>query len=359
MNLERRFQYALQGYSQTQFFYGQLEGLFYDPAFSGIIDRDYAVATRTLRGATAFGIYPFNRYRRVEVYGGFVNYREQFDNPDVEFIANQFQQEQFGRNLFNSGNMIPLGVTFIQETTVFREFGPLAGSTMRLNYEGAPGLGDNTLSRQTIDVDARKYYRLMSSGLLALRARGFKSWGENPGFMYFGGNSEMRGYDYLSFVGQDAFHLNGELRFPLIDAMATPIGILGGIRGTLFANIGGAAFDARPFKVYANDTIIDRPILRYDFVLGPDGQPLRLPNGEPVIEPVRGPAQLISGFRLVDARASYGISLQTFALGFPVHFDWSWRTLFNRDWEDIVFSQEGGSAAFRKPKFTMWIGYDF
>ena len=67
---------------------------------------------------------------------------------------------------------------------------------------------------------------------------------------------------------------------------------------------------------------------------------------------------MIDGFRLVDARASYGISLQTFALGFPVHFDWSWRTLFNKDWEDIVFAQDGGSAEFRKPKFTMWIGYD-
>ncbi len=74
---------------------------------------------------------------------------------------------------------------------------------------------------------------------------GFKSWGTNPGFLYFGGNSEMRGYDYLSFVGQDAFYLNAELRFPLIDAMATPIGILGGIRGTLFANIGGAQLRRR------------------------------------------------------------------------------------------------------------------
>ena len=71
MNLERRLQYALQGYSQTQFFYGQLEGVFYDPSFSGFIDRDLATATRTIQGGTAFGIYPFNRYRRVELFGGF------------------------------------------------------------------------------------------------------------------------------------------------------------------------------------------------------------------------------------------------------------------------------------------------
>ena len=32
VNLSRRFQFALQGYSQTQFFYGQLGGVFYDPA---------------------------------------------------------------------------------------------------------------------------------------------------------------------------------------------------------------------------------------------------------------------------------------------------------------------------------------
>jgi hypothetical protein len=352
LNLERRLQWALQGYSQTQFFYGQLEGLLYDPSLAPFVSRDLAVATRTVRGGTAFGIYPFNRYRRVELYGGFVQYNERYDNPELEFFAEQYQQEQFGRQLFNNGNMMPLGVTFIQETTIFREFGPLAGSTMRVNYEGAPKLGDATLSRQTIDIDARKYYRLGGSGLFAMRARGFRSWGENPGFMYFGGNSEMRGYDYLSFVGQDAFHLNAELRFPLIEAMLTPVGIMGGIRGAFFANLGGATWEGQPFQLWSRDSIVRQPIV--------DVVPVQIPGTlDQELVPVFGPPRLISGFRLVDSRASYGISLQTFALGFPVHFDWSWRTLFNRDWEDIVFSQAGGSSAFRKPKFTMWIGYDF
>jgi outer membrane protein assembly factor BamA len=351
MNLERRFQYALQGYSQTQFFYGALEGLFYDQAYAGLIDRDLAVATRTVRGGTAFGIYPFNRYRRVEMYGGFVNYHEQFDDPGLEYEAAQYQMNQYGQTIFNNGNMMPLGVTFIQETTVFREFGPLAGSTVRINYENSPDLGNATLSRQVIDVDARKYFRLGGSGLLALRARGYNSWGENPGFYYFGGNSELRGYDYLSFVGQNAFHINAELRFPLIEAMATPIGILGGIRGTFFAGIGGAGFDTTPFVFSRSDTTIEKPLLGTDIVLGPGGQPIAIP--------VYGPERPVSGFRLVDGRGSYGISLQTFALGFPVHFDWSWRTLMNREWEDVLFARAGGSDEFRKVRFTMWIGYDF
>ena len=31
----------------------------------------------------------------------------------------------------------------------------------------------------------------------------------------------------------------------------------------------------------------------------------------------------VSGFHLVNGRASYGIGLQFFFLGYPLHFDWS------------------------------------
>jgi hypothetical protein len=80
-----------------------------------------------------------------------------------------------------------------------------------------------------------------------------------------------------------------------------------------------------------------------------------------------GPPRTIDGFRLKDGRASYGVGLETFALGFPIHFDWSWRTTFNKAWEDVVFAGQNGcnvdgtgcSAAWRKPRFAVWIGYDF
>ena len=48
------------------------------------------------------------------------------------------------------------------------------------------------------DLDVRKYIRLGGSGLLALRGKCFKSWGDAPDFTYFGGNSELRGYEYLA-----------------------------------------------------------------------------------------------------------------------------------------------------------------
>jgi len=354
-NLERRLNYALQGFSQTQFFYGQLSGVFYDPAYAGFIDRDLATATTTVRGGTAYGIYPFNRYRRVEFSGGFIDYEQSFNDPTLQELSLDYQQETFGQPLLQSGYYVPLGVSYVQETTVFREFGPLSGNTMRLRYEVAPKVG-NSLDRQTAEIDARFYQRLGGSGLLAIRARGFQSWGSAPDFLYFGGNSEMRGYEYLEFVGAKSAFLNAELRFPLIEAMLTPLGVLGGIRGVLFANMGGGHFDGQPFKWMSNSNQTYVPIIGYR------------PTSAFTQEPIYGLPRTISGFRLVDARASYGVGLETFALGFPVHIDWSWKTLFNKDWEDAVFAVPcsydgqrycGGSEGFRKAKVSFWIGYDF
>ena len=346
INLAGRLQYALQGYSQTSFFFGNQPGQLFNQGL-GFLSRDQATATRTIQGGTAFGIYPLNRYARLEFFGGVVHYDEKFNNAGLQDESNDFQQEQFGTQVFRTGLFVPLGVTFVQETTVFREFGPLAGNTMRVSFEAAPKIG-NTLSRQTFEVDARHYLRLGGSGLLAVRFRGFNSWGDAPDFMFFGGNSEMRGYEYLEFLGHQAFFADAELRFPLIEAMLTPLGVLGGVRGVLFFNIGGASFIDSPFVLYerSDEVFVPTTGFRQD--------PLTLQS-----EPILGKPTTISGFRLKDSRASYGFGLTTFAIGFPVHLDWSWRTLFNRDWEDALFASTGGSEAFRRSRFDVWIGYDF
>ena len=153
--------------------------------------------------------------------------------------------------------------------------------------EVAPQIG-NSLDRQTFDVDARYYLRLGENGLLALRGRGLKSWGGFPDFLFFGGNSELRGYDYLEFIGHEAFFVNAELRFPLIEAMLTPIGVLGGIRGTFFFNLGAAGFNDRPFRLFSSSGELFTPV-----VLDEVNSVVKF--GQPIP---------VSGFRLVDGRAS-------------------------------------------------------
>ncbi len=157
----------------------------------------------------------------------------------------------------------------------------------------------------------------------------------------------MRGYENLEFVGHRGFFTNAELRFPLIEAMLTPIGVMGGFRGVFFFNLGGAGFNEQGFTPFSSNSESVSPIIGFD------------QDASGRVVPVFGDPVEIGGLRLVDARASYGFGLETFAVGFPIHLDWSWRTLFNKTWEDVLFSGAGGGEAFRRVKFDLWIGYDF
>jgi outer membrane protein assembly factor BamA len=171
-----------------------------------------------------------------------------------------------------------------------------------------------------VDADARKYLRLGStSTLLALRLRGYYSGGDNPGVFYFGGNMELRGYQYLGFAGNPGFFGNVEIRFPIVNLAATPIGILGPIRGTLFFGAGGA-------KV--------------------KGETWQFGTGQPGVSYVNDQVfgEAVSGYHLIDGRASYGLGLQLFFLGYPLHFDWSRVTDLKK------------SAPW---KFDFWLGFDF
>ncbi|HEX9365675.1 MAG TPA: hypothetical protein VF921_03555 [Vicinamibacterales bacterium] len=353
LNLSRRFQYALQGFSQTQFYYANNAGTFYAAQYGYLSHKD-ALSTQTARGGTIFGIYPLNRYARFEMTAGLIQLKQEYSDPALQQASIDYQNAVYGHTLLADGKLLPLGGAYVRETTVFREYGPLSGDTLRVGYEYSPKIG-GFISRQTADVDARKYLRLATNGVLAFRFRGLKSWGDFPSYLYSGGNSELRGYQYLEFIGNKAFFADAELRFPLIEAALTPLGVIGGLRAVAFANFGASQFAQNKLQLYSRDPVSVNPILGYsqDIFTG-------------AITPVLGPKQTITGLRLVDGRASYGIGLETFALGFPIHFDWSWRTLLNKSWEDYVYSYSAavdgvssGSRWLRRPKFSIWIGYDF
>ena len=353
LNLASRLQYALQGFSQTQFYYANNAGTFYAQQY-GFLSHSDALATQTERGGTAFGIYPLNRYARLELSAGLIQFKQEYDNPLLQQSAQEFQQQQYGQSLFADGKLMPLGVAYVRETTVFREYGPLSGNTARIGYEYSPGMS-GFIGRQTFDLDARKYIRLATNGVLAFRFRGLNSWGDYPNYLYFGGNSELRGYEYLEFIGNKAFFGDAELRFPLIEAALTPLGVIGGLRAVMFANFGASEFAHNKLDIWDSSPTTVAPVV--DYQQNPfTGQ----------VTPIFGPPRTISGLRLVDSRASYGLGLETFALGFPIHFDWSWRTLLNKDWEDYIYSfnaivdgEKDGHTWLRKPKFSIWIGYDF
>jgi hypothetical protein len=316
-NLARRLHYGVNLFDQTYFFYP------YSTTYSGYYGaniRDYAVATQRLSGGQLFAEYPFDVFRRVELGLGFLKVKEQYTDPAAQESVCASYATLNLPCFFNNGWQAPLSVRLVQETTRFAEFGPLSGSTFSLGFTYAPRIG-SFLQRQTVDVDARKYFRLgPTSALLALRGRGFYSSGQNPDYFYFGGNMEMRGFQYGGFSGNEGFFANAELRLPLIHLAATPIGVIGPLRGTVYFGIGGAKFKGQDYHFSTKEP-------GYSYVSDPI-------FGEPV-----------TGFRLQDGRASWGFGLQLFFLGYPMHFDWTKYT-------DFATTSKGWD-------FSFWVGYDF
>ncbi len=320
-NLSRRLHYGANVFDYTMFFYAQPYGTF-GTGYYGYYDitRDAAIATQRMTGAQVFAEYPLDKFRRIELGAGIMRTDTGYNNPAVE--------EEVCRNaillgvpcFIYNGWSTPVSAYFVQETTRFAEFGPLTGSTFRLGVRVAPAVG-GLLGRQTYDADLRKYLRLGStSALLAFRARGFYSTGDNPDYFYFGGNMELRGYPYYGFAGNQGFHANAEFRIPIIHLALTPLGLIGPIRGAAFIGVGGARFKGENYTFASSDpgfSYINDPVF-----------------GEPT-----------TGWRLVDGRASYGFGVELFFLGYPMHFDWSKFT-------DFAVTSNGWD-------FSFWIGYDF
>jgi Tol biopolymer transport system component len=314
MNLSHRFQYGINLFDQKQFFYSSPYNL--QPGFS----RQGAYATQRFTGGLVMGTYPLNKFARLETSAGVYNISESFENQDAQQTIDNAGAALGQQPILSNGVLVPIALSLVTESTRFAQFGPLSGTTSSLTAEYAPAFG-GSLGRQTLRGDVRAYFRLGStSTLFALRGFGSFSTGDNPMIAYFGGNQELRGYPYLSFSGHKAFFANAELRLPIINVAATPIGLLGPVRATAFFGIGGAKYQGENYTFGTKDagiSYVNDPVF-----------------GEPV-----------SGYHLVDGRASYGFGLQAFLLGYPLHFDWVKLT-------DLKVSTQGW-------KFQFWLGYDF
>ena len=305
INLSHRPNYAVQGYWQDVFYYGNTDGVFTTP-YSYYLSRNQATSVRSNRGGAVCGIYPFDRYRR-EVSGGF-GYNGSSNGPLAQAQSPRITSSRSTAvRCARNGWLMPLSVAFVQETTVFREFGPLSGSTMRLAYEVAPKIGSKTLSWQAVDLDLRSTQDRVV-GLVRGPQPGLSELGpENPSFTYYGGNSDMRGYDYLEFIGQNSVYANAEDPDPADQRHGdSHRGARRGPRRGLLQHrrrlVGQRRLQIPPRR-RAKSPPPSRPLhLRPDH-RSRDGH-LRL-NGT------------LKRFRLVDGRASYGVGLETFAFGVP------------------------------------------
>ena len=201
-------------------------------------------------GGNLFLSYPLDKFHRVELSMGFMD--RTYDTPSylsAQTSDPQYQNLQRLQSRFISGKFIPLGFSFVGDTTLFKFFGPFSGRRYNLSITHSPNIGEGLMGFTNIVIDLRNYINLTSGSLFAFRFFGGYSFGEAPNVYFFGGTDTLRGYDYFAFSGNRAFFANAELRFPLIDEIRFPFNFsLRSIRGALFCDIGAAWFHDEKFQ---------------------------------------------------------------------------------------------------------------
>jgi hypothetical protein len=102
---------------------------------------------------------------------------------------------------------------------------------------------------------------MTARSLFAIRLATYISNGEAYNIYSTGGLNYLRGYDFRDFYGNRVAYTNIEFRFPLVDALVFPVGILRDIRGFAFLDVAAAWFqgdlfthpDATPYLTQLQD----------------------------------------------------------------------------------------------------------
>jgi len=279
VDLTNRLQKGLAIFDDRQYYIGIDSSLGFGRA---VRDRRFYRET----GGVGIVGYPLSRYSRVEGQLGYVS--RSIDYP----ISVNTDTGQIGfATLHNNFPLVT--VAFINDTTLYKEWGALAGRKFRLGYSyqydvdkgkygDFTGLGSGPTLSQDVTLEFRQYIKITERSLLAFRVFGARADGNLPNIYYFGGLDTLRGLDFRSSYGNTVAYANFEYRFPLIDFLAFPIGGFRNIRGHVFFDIGGAAIKNQPFRFWD-----------------------------------------ASNHQLIDGIASYGYGLQLQLLGLQLHWDFA------------------------------------
>lgn len=303
-NLKNRLQFFSQIYYLSDSYF--TPSTYVDSVETALRDSRNYTTIRKRFGITTGFYLPFSRDYRAEFSFSILHQDERIDDL---FYGGPIP---FGQ--FFDGYALPVTVSFVGETTRFASFGPSMGYTFKVSISKYFDVGKNFLDSYAVDFDVRKYFRLSTNTVFALRLNGFRSGGKFPLLYWTGGNNTIRASYFRSLTGNNGFIFSSELRFPLINYMSTPIGILGPIRGVFFFDLGGVWLDKPIFDSP------DVPIQKTGFKFFSDN------------------------YVLQDPISSYGFGLEANLFGYPFHFEWIYRT-------NMKESKFYG--------FKFWIGYDF
>jgi hypothetical protein len=310
---------------------------FYQSYYYTVFDNSTGTIVRTRNpfkfiGGTVFGAYPLNRYYRLEGSVGFLS--RKYDQYPLWINTDSGSGTAY---IPTQNNFPTFGTKLIGDTVEYQSFGPISGRALSFGINYAPFTGGTKLPGSsgptlTFDMtaDFRHYFKITRRSLIAARLYGFRATGNLPDALAFGGLDTLRVLPYYSIIGNSAAFLNVELRFPLIDFLATPILGIQEIRGKGFIDVGGAALKGQPWQLWSDYTLCG---------IGGVGVPGC--NGS-------------SG-----GLSDYGFGLSLNFLGLPLHFDFVKQWNFKGTLTPAQCFATGLAAPCSNFKFIFYIGPDF
>ena len=183
--------------------------------------------SQRLTGIAGSAMYPFNRYRRMELE------LLMYSTP----YAFRFETERED----NRGLLMLGTLSLVSDTTRWQIFGPQSGTRYNLTFEKSYRATGSDLELTNLVFDFRRYFKLGRRSTFATRLLLGGSFGRDKSLFYLGGIDTLRGYSYEELTGTRMGLLNFELRIPFIDELrfGWPFSwAIGGIRGIIFADFG-------------------------------------------------------------------------------------------------------------------------
>jgi Tol biopolymer transport system component len=237
-SLKHRWQWQVHLFDDRDFFIGVDQS-------TGFLERGRTAFSQT--GATITASYPWNVSHRFEIGAGYIFREIGFQN---------FLRDEDGFLVLDpeTGQPVPIiepreddypqiQAAVVGDTIVATPWGISGGRRWRIAGSYAPDTDESGALTSTVSLDFRQYLRLTRRTSFAYRLVGYVSEGNFPNPVYFGGLDTVRGFEFRSLVGDRGFFTNLELRFPIIDFLATPVFNFGSIRGVLFLDVAGVWYD--------------------------------------------------------------------------------------------------------------------
>jgi Tol biopolymer transport system component len=161
----------------------------------------------TYRGFNAIAAYPFNRFSRVELFGGLTW-------VDQDVVVETYNFTSLDRRTTDIGlyKYAQVGGALVFDNTVYGPLGPTSGSRSRFSVETT--MRDFQFTNYIADY--RRYFHFGHRSVLAWRFVGATSVGRDAQIFSIGGPYTYRGANYDTFFGTKFLISNLEYRFPML-----------------------------------------------------------------------------------------------------------------------------------------------